>query len=82
MDAQGRPHGPGTATWTNGYRFTGAFHDGEVSGVFSWYTSSGHKRYEGGYLKGRLEGQGTLWWENGMIYHGLFNRGRCGGRTE
>ena len=77
MDAQGRPHGPGTATKTsNGDRITGEFHHGEITGVFSEYASSGRKEFEGGFLKGDREGQGTSWWEYGDIWHGLWKDGR------
>lgn len=79
VDAQGRPHGPGTATDAYGDLFTGEFHHGEMTGVFSWYTRSGHKGYEGGYLKGSREGQGTMWYEDcmsGEIHHGLFKDDR------
>jgi hypothetical protein len=70
---QGKKHGKGVKTWSNGDRYEGEFVDDHREG-FGIYTWGGGKwageRYEGGYSNDLRHGFGTYRWPSGDTYAG------------
>lgn len=76
---EGRMHGKGILTFTNGDRYEGQFKDGERSGrgKIEWYNRN---TYEGDWKNGAPDGRGTYNWKTGNEYTGDWVRGRPHGK--
>ena len=75
----GKPHGRGVVTWTNGGRYEGDFVDGKQHGrgVKTWTNGN---RYEGDFVDGKRTGRGVFTWADGDRYEGDFVDGEQHGR--
>ena len=75
----GKEHGRGVFTWTDGERYEGEFVDGKKTGrgIKTWPNGD---RYEGQWLKGLWHGRGTLTWADGTRYEGDWRKGKRTGR--
>ena len=71
---EGKPHGRGIRTWSNGNRYEGDFDQGKRHGrgVFTW---SNGDRYEGDFNKDWRHGKGVYTEANGNRYEGDFDQG-------
>ena len=77
----GKPHGNGTYTWSNGVRYEGEWKDGKWNGQGTSTLYDGGK-YEGEFKDGKRTGQGTYTWSDGRKYVGEFKDGRDWNTTE
>jgi len=75
----GKPHGRGTYTQPDGFRYAGEWRDGKVHGhgTFTW--ANGH-RYEGEVRDGKRTGHGIYIWPNGDRYEGEWHDGNRHGQ--
>ena len=71
-------NGQGTLTWSNGYKYVGAFKDGKRHGQGTLTTPDGAK-YFGEFKDGHLNGQGTHTWLGDGKYVGEFKDGKYNG---
>jgi len=69
-----KPHGQGTAIWSNGQKYVGEWKDGEEHGHGTGYYANGQK-YVGEWKDGEEHGHGTLTWPDGAKYVGEFKDG-------
>jgi len=70
----GKKHGQGTQTWSNGDKYVGEFKEGERTGQGT-YTSAGGSTYTGEFKDGKKHGQGTYTYSNGDKYVGEWKDG-------
>lgn len=73
----GKLHGQGIYTNSNGSRSEGYFRDGKLHGQGLRIWPTGH-RYEGGFKNGKLEGKGIYKFAAGDFYEGEFIEGERG----
>mmetsp|Transcript_93301 Transcript_93301/g.273128 ORF Transcript_93301/g.273128 Transcript_93301/m.273128 type:complete len:311 (+) Transcript_93301:67-999(+) len=68
----GRLHGEGSQSWTDGRMYTGQFRDGTFSGHgrMQWQHPRGVMVYEGQYCKDKKHGNGRFTWPSGKAYEG------------
>ena len=71
----GKRHGQGTVTYSNGKKYVGEFKNGKKhgQGTFTW--SDGEK-YEGEWKDDKKHGLGTETYPNGSKYVGEFKKGK------
>ena len=70
----GKKHGQGTQTWSNGDKYVGEFKEGERTGQGT-STSAGGSTYTGEFKDGKKHGQGTYTYSNGDKYVGEWKDG-------
>ena len=70
----GKRHGQGTVTWSDGSKYEGEFKNGKRHGQGNETYSDGVK-YEGEWKDGVKHGQWTLFWTNGSKYEGEWKDG-------
>ena len=76
----GRKHGQGELTWSDGRKFVGEFKEGLKSGQGT-YTSSDGRKFVGKFKMGRIwNGQGVYTSSGGSIYEGEFKNGKYHGQ--
>ena len=64
----GKPHGQGVMSWTDGRCYEGNFRDGHLdSGVLTWPDG---RRYKGDFFRGYLSGDGVMTWPDGRRIEG------------
>ena len=75
----GKRHGQGTFTWSDGRKYIGEYKDGKQhgQGTFTW---SDGRKYKGEYKDGKKHGQGTMSWSDGYKYEGGYKNGKKHGR--
>jgi hypothetical protein len=78
---EGRWHGQGNATFTNGDTYDGqySFDQRHGRGAYSWNDG---RVYSGGFVADRREGQGSYTWPDGAKYEGYFRDGQHDGQGE
>ena len=74
----GKRHGQGELTFSDGSMYEGEYKDGERhgQGTFTW---SDGRKYEGEFKDGKKTGQGTFTWSGGGKYVGGFKDGKLNG---
>ena len=72
---QGKQHGQGTLTTTDGWAYIGPFHNGEKHGQGKESFSDG-REYVGQYHNGKRRGQGNFTWPDGWKYIGQWANGK------
>jgi hypothetical protein len=79
--SEGRWHGQGTATFTNGDTYDGqySFDQRHGKGIYSWNDG---RVYSGGFVADRREGQGLYTWPDGAKFEGSFRDGQHDGEGE
>ena len=70
----GKPHGHGTYTYSNGNRYEGDFRDGKPHG-HGTYTSADGRRYEGEWRDSKPHGHGIYTTAAGRRYEGEWQEG-------
>ena len=75
----GKRHGQGTVTYSNGKKYVGEFKNGKKHGQGTQTWSDGDK-YEGEHKDGKKDGQGTYTWSDGSKYVGEFKKGKRHGK--
>ena len=75
----GRQHGQGTYSLPSGYKYTGAWVNGEISGDGVAKFADGSV-YEGSFSNGKPEGSGTIVYANGGTYFGTLVGGKIDGQ--
>jgi len=75
----GKRHGQGTVTYSNGKKYVGEFKNGKKHGQGTQTWSDGDK-YEGEHKDGKKDGQGTYTWSDGSKYVGEFKNGKQHGK--
>ena len=75
----GKQHGKGTFTWSNGDKYEGDFVNGirQGKGTYTW---SNGNNYEGDFVNGIRQGKGTFKTINGYVYMGDFVNGMHHGK--
>ena len=71
----GKRHGNGTFTTSDGSSYTGQFKDGLEHGSGTYSGTSG-TRYEGEWRQGKYHGEGVLITSDGYQVHGEFRKGK------
>ncbi|MYA97466.1 MAG: hypothetical protein F4X91_13785 [Nitrospinae bacterium] len=71
----GRAHGNGQATLSDGSTYTGSAKDGKLDGQGTVTSASGEMLYQGGYRDGVPHGRGTFLGEDGRYYVADFEYG-------
>ena len=75
----GKRHGQGTVTYSNGKKYVGEFKNGKKHGQGTQTWSDGDK-YVGEHKDGKKDGQGTYTWSDGSKYVGEFKKGKRHGK--
>ena len=75
----GKPHGQGTKTYSNGDRYEGKWRDGNEHGRGT-YTWTNGNRYEGEWHDGKRHGLGIFTWSDGDHYKGDYVDGKRTGQ--
>ena len=75
----GKRHGQGTVTYSNGKKYVGEFKNGKKHGQGTQTWSDGDK-YEGEHKDGKRNGQGTMTYSDGRKYVGGVKNGRWHGK--
>ena len=78
-EIDGKRHGQGTVTYSNGKKYVGEFKNGKKHGQGTQTWSDGDK-YEGEHKDGKRNGQGTMTYSDGRKYVGGFKNGRWHGK--
>ena len=78
-EIDGKRHGQGTVTYSNGKKYVGEFKNGKKHGQGTQTWSDGDK-YEGEHKDGKKDGQGTYTWSDGSKYVGEFKKGKRHGK--
>ena len=78
-EIDGKRHGQGTVTYSNGKKYVGEFKNGKKHGQGTQTWSDGDK-YEGEHKDGKKDGQGTYTWSDGSKYVGEFKNGKQHGK--
>ena len=65
-EIDGKRHGQGTVTYSNGKKYVGEFKNGKKHGQGTQTWSDGDK-YEGEHKDGKKDGQGTYTWADGSF---------------
>ena len=66
----GKKHGKGRFTWSDGSYYFGDFENGLFHGEGEYYFKDSDKTYNGEFRDGRLEGYGRMDWGDGRTYVG------------
>lgn len=74
----GRPHGKGILTLSNGDKFIGNFEEGNLLGDIVLNFADGNK-YEGGFFRGEFFGEGKFTFTDGEINEGTFKNNKLNG---
>ena len=75
----GKRHGQGTVTYSNGKKYVGEFKNGKKHGQGTQTWSNG-KKYVGEFKNGKRNGQGTMTYSDGRKYVGGVKNGRWHGK--
>ena len=75
----GKRHGQGTETWTDGKKYVGEYKDGKWHGKGT-YTSSYGSKYVGEWKDDKRNGQGTYTYANGDKYVGEYKNAKRNGQ--
>lgn len=75
----GTREGPGSVTRTNGERYVGVWHEGELSGPGTHYWPDG-RAFRGIYVDGKANGPGCFIWPDGKVFIGQYRDGRPRGQ--
>lgn len=75
----GKRHGDGTYTWTNGDEYTGEWKEDKRHGRGTFVWTNGN-RYEGEWKDGKMNGMGTFTWANGDRYEGEWKEDKMDGQ--
>ena len=75
----GKRHGQGTVTYSNGKKYVGEFKNGKKHGQGTQTWSSGSK-YVGEFKDEKYHGQGTYTWSDGSKYVGEWKKGKRHGK--
>ncbi len=78
-EIDGKRHGQGTVTYSNGKKYVGEFKNGKKHGQGTQTWSDGDK-YVGEHKDGKKDGQGTYTWSDGSKYVGEFKKGKRHGK--
>lgn len=70
----GKIHGEGSITFSNGDRYTGQWKDHYREGQGQFFFADG-RVYKGNFVRNRFHGHGVLTWPNGDRYEGAFADG-------
>jgi len=80
-EIDGKRHGQGTVTYSNGKKYVGEFKNGKRNGQGTMTYSDGRK-YVGGVKNGKWDGQGTFTFPNGNKGIGEFRENKPWNITE
>ena len=69
----GKEHGQGTLTWSDGEKYVGEFKYGRFHGQGT-YTKANGDKYVGEWKDGQLHGQGTWTYEDGRVEKGILKK--------
>ena len=75
----GKRHGQGTVTYSNGKKYVGEFKNGKKHGQGTQTWSNG-KKYVGEFKNGKRNGQGTMTYSDGRKYVGGVKNGKWDGK--
>ena len=75
----GKRHGQGSVTYSNGKKYVGEFKNGKKHGQGTQTWSNG-KKYVGEFKNGKRNGQGTMTYSDGRKYVGGVKNGRWHGK--
>ena len=75
----GKRHGQGTVTYSNGKKYVGEFKNGKKHGQGT-HTWSNGKKYVGEFKNGKRNGQGTMTYSDGRKYVGGVKNGKWDGK--
>jgi len=78
-EIDGKRHGQGTVTYSNGKKYVGEFKNGKKHGQGTQTWSNG-KKYVGEFKNGKRNGQGTMTYSDGRKYVGGVKNGRWHGK--
>ena len=78
-EIDGKRHGQGTVTYSNGKKYVGEFKNGKKHGQGTQTWSNG-KKYVGEFKNGKRNGQGTYTWSDGRKYVGGVKNGKWDGK--
>ena len=78
-EIDGKRHGQGTVTYSNGKKYVGEFKNGKIHGQGTQTWSNG-KKYVGEFKNGKRNGQGTMTYSDGRKYVGGVKNGRWHGK--
>lgn len=76
---EGRWHGAGRATFTNGDSYDGQYSFDQRHGRGTYHWNDG-RIYSGGFVADRREGHGVYTWPDGAKYEGYFRDGQHDGQ--
>ena len=78
-EIDGKRHGQGTVTYSNGKKYVGEFKNGKKHGQGTQTWTSGDK-YVGEFKDGKYHGQGTYTYHSGGKYEGEWKNGKKDGQ--
>ena len=78
-EIDGKRHGQGTVTYSNGKKYVGEFKNGKKHGQGTQTWSNG-KKYVGEFKNGKRNGQGTMTYSDGRKYVGGVKNGKWDGK--
>jgi len=80
----GKHHGEGQQTWSDGRIYVGQFVAGQFGGKgkMTWHKGEEQITFEGDYIADKKHGQGKMVWPSGEIYDGEWVRGKRHGQAK